>query len=225
MWPTRRFLAFLLLVLLKENIIHRSTSSWSSPLHMVKKNDCYQQLNTATVPHQYPLPNISNFTSRISGSTVFSKLDLQKGYYQVPEAPEDVQKILIISPFRMYEFLRMPFGFPNAGNMFQRLIDKVLGDLPFCFLYVDDNIIFIRDLSSHVDNLCEVFLLCQKHGLRICGPSVSSPCPRLSSSDTSSPPPVVLPWTSSLPPSLHMVNLNPSSGFINPLYVKSESLQ
>ena len=37
-------------------------------------------LNTATVPDHYPLPNILDFTSRISGSTVFSKLDLYKGY-------------------------------------------------------------------------------------------------------------------------------------------------
>ena len=73
---------------------------------MVKKKDgglrpCgdYLRLNTVTVPDGYPLPNIVNFTSRISGSQVFSKLDLQKGYYQVPVAPEDVKKTAIITPF------------------------------------------------------------------------------------------------------------------------------
>ena len=48
-----------------------------------------------------------NFTLRIVGSTVFSKLDLQKGYYQVPVAPEDIQKTAIVTPFRMYAFLHM----------------------------------------------------------------------------------------------------------------------
>ena len=58
-------------------------------------------LNTVTIPDRYPLLNIPNFTSRITGSTVFSKLNLQKGYYQVPVAPEDVQKTAIITPFGM----------------------------------------------------------------------------------------------------------------------------
>ena len=79
----------------KAGIIHCSTLPWSSPLHMVKKKDggwrpCgnYKCLNTATIPDWYHLPKVADFTSRISGSTVFSKLDLQKGYYQVPVAPE-----------------------------------------------------------------------------------------------------------------------------------------
>ena len=56
-------------------------------------------MNNVTVPDRYPLPNIADFTSRISGSTVFSKLDLQKGYYQVPVASENIQNTAIVTPF------------------------------------------------------------------------------------------------------------------------------
>ena len=59
----------------------------------------------------------------------------------------------------------MPFGLRNAGNTFQRLMDQVLGDLPFCFVYVDDILIFSNNISSHMDHLREVFLLCRQHGL------------------------------------------------------------
>ena len=71
--------------------IQRSSSPWSSPLHMLQKSDrswrpCghYRRLNTDTVPDRFPLPSVSLFSPRISGSKVFSKLDLQEGYYQVP---------------------------------------------------------------------------------------------------------------------------------------------
>ena len=148
----------------KAGIIHCSTSPWPSPVHMVKKNDggwrpCsnYRSLNTVTVPDQYPLHNIANFTSGISGSTVYSKLDLQKNYYQVPVAPEDIQKTAIITPFGMFEFLRMPFGLFNAGNTIQRLMDQVVSDLPFSFVYVDNILIFSKNLSFHVNHLGRFF--------------------------------------------------------------------
>ena len=159
----------------KAGIIHHCTSPLASPLHMVKKKDggwshCsdYWPLNTVTVPDRYPLPNIADFTSRIAGSMVFSELDLQKGYYQVPVAPEDIQKTTIITPFGMYAFLCITFGLRNTGNTFPHLMDQALGDLPFCYVYVDNILIFSQDLSSsHVDNLREVFRLCWKHGLTI----------------------------------------------------------
>ena len=62
----------------------------------------YRRLNNVTIPDCYPLPNIADFTSRISGSIVFSKLDLQKGYYPVPMASEDIQKTAIVTPFGMF---------------------------------------------------------------------------------------------------------------------------
>ncbi len=61
----------------------------------------------------------------------------------------------------------MPFGLRNAGNTFQRLMDQILGDLPFCFVYVDDILVFSRDLTSHVQHPREVFLLCREYGLTI----------------------------------------------------------
>jgi hypothetical protein len=74
-------------------IIRHSNLPWALPLHMVPKPDSswrpcgdYRRLNNVTLYDQYPLPNIQDFCNNLEGSTVFSKLDLVKGYYQVPMA-------------------------------------------------------------------------------------------------------------------------------------------
>jgi hypothetical protein len=61
---------------------------------------------------------MGDLAGRLDGCTVFSKLDLQKGYFQVPVAAADIKKTAVITPFGLFEFLRMPFGLKNAGIYF-----------------------------------------------------------------------------------------------------------
>jgi cleavage and polyadenylation specificity factor subunit 1 len=96
----------------KAGIVRRSNSGWSSPLHMVPKPDgsfrpCgdYRRLNTITEDDQYPLPSIQDFTANLAGCTIFSKIDLVKGYHQVPMAEEDIPKTAICTPFGLFEYI------------------------------------------------------------------------------------------------------------------------
>ena len=141
---------------------------------MVKKKDrgwrlCgdYRRLNNVTVPNRYPLPHIADFTSRIAGSTIFSRLDLQKVHYQILMASEDIPKTVITTPFGMFEFLCLPFGLRNASNTFQQMMDQILGNLPYCFVYIDDILVFSTNLTSHVQHLQDALELCRVHGLTI----------------------------------------------------------
>ncbi len=91
----------------EDDIIQRSTSPWSSPLHMTRKADgswrpCrdFQQLNLVTEPDVYPLPNMLDFALKMARCTVFSKINLRKGYHQIPVNPEDVQKTAITTPLQ-----------------------------------------------------------------------------------------------------------------------------
>ncbi len=110
----------------EDDIIQRSTSPLFSPLHMVKKADgswrpCgdFLRLNLVTEPDVYPLPNMLDFAAKAAGCTVFSKIDLRKGYHQIPVNPADVQKTAITPPFGLFEYKRMPFNLRNAGPSFQ----------------------------------------------------------------------------------------------------------
>ena len=75
--------------------------------------------------------------------------------------------MVIINPFGMFKFLCLPFGLWNTGNTFQRMIDQILGNFPYCFVYIDVILIFSPDLSSHIQHLQDVLELCRAHGLTI----------------------------------------------------------
>ena len=127
----------------------------------------YRRLNNVTKPDRYPVPNVQDLSSRLAGCTVFSKLDLEKGYYQVPMLPEDVPKTAVVTPFGLFEFLKMPFGLRNAGQTFQRLMDQVCSGLNFTFVYLDDVLISSPDGPSHIKHLRLILERFKEYGLII----------------------------------------------------------
>jgi len=155
-------------------IIRRSKSQWASPLHMVQKKDgswrpCgdFRRLNLVTKRDCYPLPNIQDLSSRLHGCTVFTTIDLVKGYHQVPVAEADIPKTAIITPFGLFEYVKMPFGLRNSAQTFQRLMDHLFSEYGFCFIYLDDILVASRSMEEHLHHLHLVFSKLQEAGLCI----------------------------------------------------------
>ena len=97
--------------MLNQGVIEPAQSPWSSPVVLVKKKDggwrfCvdYRRLNDVTTKDVYPLPRIDDALAKLEGATVFSIMDLQSGYWQVPVALEDRPKTAFATPDGPYQF-------------------------------------------------------------------------------------------------------------------------
>ena len=139
-------------------VVRPSVSPWSSPVVLTKRSDgrlrfCvdYRRLNDKTSKDVYPLPRMDDVLERLGGAKVFTTLDLANGYWQVPIAERDQPKTAFVTPDGLYEFRRMPFGLCNAPATFQRLVNRALTGLKWtaCLVYLDDILVYGRDLSEH----------------------------------------------------------------------------
>lgn len=127
----------------------------------------YQRLNAVTQPDKYSPPHIQSLFPQLYGKKVFTTIDLERAYYQVPVHPDDIEKTAITTPWGLFEYVVMPFGLKNATQTFQRYMDGIFRGMDDVFVYIDDIIIMTENLSQHRERLREVFRKLQEHNLSI----------------------------------------------------------
>ena len=112
------------------------------------------------------MPTIEEVLEAAGTAAVISKVDLNKGYYQVKVKQEDIPKTAFVCHKGHFEFVRMPFGLKNAPAAFQKLTSKVLEPCSsYALPYIDDIVIFSSSWEEDVGHVREILSRLREAGL------------------------------------------------------------
>ena len=160
--------------MLKMGIIEPSHSPYSAPVVLVQKKDntvrfCidYRTLNLSTKFDAEPLPDMDHIFTKLSGKKYFSKIDLAKGYWQIPMREKDKEKTAFSTPAGQFQMRKMPFGLKNAGAVFSHMMRSLLQPLDQNCVsnFIDDIIVATESWEDHLVVVSQVLARIQECGL------------------------------------------------------------
>ena len=175
-------------------VITRSMSPWASPIVIVPKKTApgepprrrmcvdYRMVNSLAPPvvkaHSkakgvltfVPLPKIDEIFAKLKGSQIYSTFNMRSGYYHLELSKEAQAKTAFVigGPIGgKWEFKVCPFGLTQAPAYFQRLVHQVLEGLTFAFGYLDDILIFSKNMEEHLKHVEILFQRLRQANLKL----------------------------------------------------------
>jgi hypothetical protein len=159
--------------LLEKGVVRKRFSQYASPAFLVPKPQGgyrmvidYRLLNKKVVFDAFPMPSFQHAFANFQGAKVFSILDLNSAYYQIPLSAKSHNVTAICTPFGLFEFTKLPMGISVACQVLSRVVDSLFGDLKHSYVYnfMDDLLVYSRSMEEHLGHLREVFHRLEKAG-------------------------------------------------------------
>ena len=108
-----------------------------------------RRANQAIVRERHPMPTVEDLIHTLNGATVFSKLDLRAGYHQLSLAPESRYITTFATHKGLWRYTQLNFGTNSASEIFQKIIQDQLRNVPGTLNISDDVIVFSKTQADH----------------------------------------------------------------------------
>ncbi len=107
------------------------------------------RLNESMCKENHPLPAVEQVLAQLAGAQLFTKLDANLGFWQIPLAEESRPLTTFIMLFGRLYFNRLPFGIASAPEHLQRRMSETLQDVEGAVCLMDDILVHGRSQEKH----------------------------------------------------------------------------
>ena len=142
---------------------HNPHSRWAAPTFIIPKKTGdvrmitdLRELNKRIVRKPYPLPKIQDLLQKLEQFSYASALDLSMGYYHIPLDKESQELCTTILPWGKYSYAKLPMGLSTSPDIFQSIMNELLGDLPYVLVYLDDILILNKKDETEEEHLQKI---------------------------------------------------------------------
>ncbi|KAL8584417.1 hypothetical protein ACOMHN_032037 [Nucella lapillus] len=147
-------------------VIEKTSSPYSAPIVLVRKKDgkvrfCidYRKLNKIIVFDSEPMPDVEQMFASVGQSQYYTRLDLTKGYWQIPTDPQHRKYTTFSTPQGQFQWITMPFGLKTAGAVFSHIMRMFLSKVDISPIqnFIDDVLISTVTWDEHLSVLRKFF--------------------------------------------------------------------
>ncbi|XP_064622558.1 uncharacterized protein LOC135484804 [Lineus longissimus] len=155
----------------------REPTDWCAGMVVVPKSNgsvriCVDltKLNESVCRERHQMPSVDYTLAQLKGAKVFSKLDANSGFWQIPLDPESRKLTTFMTPWGRYCFNRLPYGISSGPELFQKRMQEILEGLDGVLVEIDDILVYGMDQQEHDRRLHAVLNRLMESGVTLNGP-------------------------------------------------------
>ncbi|UYV70795.1 hypothetical protein LAZ67_8000653 [Cordylochernes scorpioides] len=145
--------------------VSKKIGKWNVPgFFGIKKAEI---LNQNILREIHPIPVVEHTLAQLKGAKLFTKLDANSEFWQIPLSSESSALTTFITPFGRFRFNRLPFVISSALGIFQKRMSQILEGLEGTLCHMDDILVYGSCQEEHDKRLEAVLTRLSKSGLTL----------------------------------------------------------
>ena len=154
-----------------EKDVSMDSGNSHGPHHLIKKKlpICLdpRDLNEALEREPYYSLSVDEVIGKFHGCTVFSIVDMKKGYWMVIVHPDSRPLTCMSKNIGRFQWTQLPMGTVVACDVFQKKLDEIFHNVPGVTGIADDMVIYGKSIEEHDKHFLSFLSIVGKNTLKL----------------------------------------------------------